>query len=38
MTELRNNEADASRFRLRVVVVGLVVFLAFCLIVARHTP
>jgi len=35
MTELRNNEADASRFRLRVVVVGLVVFLAFCLIVAR---
>ena len=35
MTELRNAEADASRFRTRVVVVGAVVFLAFCLIVAR---
>ena len=35
MNELRNNEADASRFRLRVLVVALVVFLAFCLIVAR---
>ncbi|MBO9679686.1 penicillin-binding protein 2 [Paenacidovorax monticola] len=35
MTELRNSEADASRFRLRVVAVGLVVLLAFGLIVAR---
>ncbi|MFZ3123918.1 MAG: penicillin-binding protein 2 [Acidovorax sp.] len=35
MTELRNVEADALRFRTRVVVVGAVVFLAFCLIVAR---
>ncbi|KAB2899059.1 MAG: penicillin-binding protein 2 [Burkholderiaceae bacterium] len=35
MTELRNSEADASRFRLRVVAVGFVVLLAFGLIVAR---
>ena len=35
MTELRNNEADASRFRMRVLAVGAVVFLAFCLIVGR---
>lgn len=35
MTELRSSEADASRFRLRAVVVGLVVFAAFCLVVAR---
>ncbi|AVS83639.1 penicillin-binding protein 2 [Paracidovorax avenae] len=35
MTELRNTEADLSRFRLRVFVVGLVVLLAMCLIVAR---
>ena len=35
MTELRNVEADASRFRTRVLVIGAVVFLAFCLIVAR---
>ena len=35
MTELRNVEADVSRFKLRVIVVGLVVMLAFCLIVAR---
>ncbi len=35
MTELRNTEADASRFRLRAIVVGAVVFLAFCLLVAR---
>ena len=35
MTEIRNVAADASRLRLRVLVVGLVVFLAFCLIVAR---
>ncbi|MFT4240996.1 MAG: penicillin-binding protein 2 [Acidovorax sp.] len=35
MTELRNSEADASRFRLRVLTIGAVVFLAFGLIVAR---
>ncbi|QIL70646.1 penicillin-binding protein 2 [Diaphorobacter sp. HDW4B] len=35
MTELRNVEADVSRFKLRVIVVGFVVMLAFCLIVAR---
>jgi len=35
MTELRNVEAEARRFRLRVVVLGLVVLLAFGLLVAR---
>src|SRR6478672_11821063 len=35
MTELRNSEADASRFRLRAVVIGLVVLFAFGLVVAR---
>ncbi len=35
MTELRNVEADAWRFRLRVFVLGVVVLLAFLLIVAR---
>ena len=35
MTELRNAEADASRFRLRALVVGLVVLLAFGLLVWR---
>lgn len=35
MTELRNTEADASRFRLRVLAVALVVFFAFCVLVAR---
>ena len=35
MTELRNVEADARRFRLRVFVLGVVVLLAFLLIVAR---
>jgi len=35
MTELRNVDADASRFRTRVLVIGALVFLAFCLIVAR---
>ena len=35
MTELRNSEADASRFRLRVLAVALVVFLAFGLLVTR---
>ncbi|MFT3813245.1 MAG: penicillin-binding protein 2 [Acidovorax sp.] len=35
MTELRNSEADASRFRLRVLAVALVVFAAFGLLVAR---
>ena len=34
-TELRNVEADARRFRLRVFVLGVVVLLAFLLIVAR---
>ncbi|QIL82259.1 penicillin-binding protein 2 [Diaphorobacter sp. HDW4A] len=35
MTELRNVEADVSRFKLRVIVIGFVVMLAFCLIVSR---
>ncbi|MDD2711983.1 MAG: penicillin-binding protein 2 [Simplicispira sp.] len=35
MTELRNVEVDAARFRVRAIVVGLMVFLAFCLVVAR---
>ena len=35
MTELRSSEADASRFRVRALVIGAVVFFAFCLIVAR---
>lgn len=35
MTELRNVEADARRFRVRVIVVGAVVFFAFALLVAR---
>ena len=35
MTELRSSEADASRFRLRAYVVGMVVFFAFGLVVAR---
>ena len=35
MTELRNAELDAQRFRWRVLVVGAVVFIAFCLVVAR---
>ncbi|SFU73635.1 penicillin-binding protein 2 [Paenacidovorax caeni] len=35
MTELRNSERDAWRFRVRVLAMGLVVFLAFALIVAR---
>ncbi|MGP1684296.1 MAG: penicillin-binding protein 2, partial [Giesbergeria sp.] len=35
MTELRNVEADASRFRTRVWIVGAVVLLAFGLLVAR---
>ncbi len=35
MTELRNVEAEARRFRIRVVVLGLVVLLAFGLLVAR---
>jgi len=35
MTELRNVEADLSRFRARVLVAGLVVFLAFSLVAAR---
>lgn len=35
MIELRNVEADLSRFRSRVLVAGLVVFLAFGLVAAR---
>ena len=35
MTELRNSEADASRFRLRAYVIGMVVLFAFGLVVAR---
>ena len=35
MTELRNVEADLSRFRLRLLVAGLVVFVCFSLLVAR---
>jgi penicillin-binding protein 2 len=35
MTELRNSEADASRFKLRALAVGAVVFFAFCLILSR---
>ena len=35
MTELRNIKADLSRFRTRVLVAGLVVFLAFSLVAAR---
>ncbi len=35
MTELRNVELDARRFRLRVLVVAAVVFAAFCLVLAR---
>lgn len=35
MTELRNSEVDAARFRVRALVVGLVVLAAFALIVAR---
>ena len=35
MTELRNVEAEARRFRVRVVVLGLVVLLALGLLVVR---
>ncbi|CAN7225790.1 penicillin-binding protein 2 [Acidovorax sp. LjRoot118] len=35
MTELRNAEADSSRFRARIFTVAFVVFLAFGLLVAR---
>ncbi len=35
MTELRDVEADLSRFRVRVLVVGLLVLLAFSLVAAR---
>ncbi|MES2956252.1 MAG: penicillin-binding protein 2 [Pseudomonadota bacterium] len=35
MTELRDVEADLSRFRARVLVVGLVILLAFSLVAAR---
>ncbi|MDP2064943.1 MAG: penicillin-binding protein 2 [Burkholderiaceae bacterium] len=35
MTELRNVEADLSRFRMRVLVVGIVIVLAFVLLATR---
>ena len=35
MNELRNVEADLSRFRTRALVAGLVVLLAFSLVAAR---
>lgn len=35
MTELRNTEVDASRFRLRAIVIAIIVFFAFGLVVAR---
>ena len=35
MTELRDVEADLSRFRARVLVMGLVIVLAFSLVAAR---
>ncbi|MES2973448.1 MAG: penicillin-binding protein 2 [Pseudomonadota bacterium] len=35
MTELRNVEADLSRFRARILVVSIVVLLAFMLLIAR---
>ncbi len=35
MTELRNVEAELSRFRTRVLVAGLFVLVAFCLLVSR---
>lgn len=35
MTELRTTEVDTSHFRLRAIVIGIVVFLAFGLVVAR---
>src|SRR5512133_216155 len=35
MTELRNVEADLSRFRMRVLVASIVVLVAFVLLVSR---
>ena len=35
MTELRNVEAELARFRLRVLVVGMVVLVCFGLLIAR---
>jgi penicillin-binding protein 2 len=35
MTEVRSSEADVSRFRTRALVIGAVVFFAFCLVAAR---
>ena len=35
MTELRSIEVDTGRFRVRAIVVGIMVFLAFALVVAR---
>ena len=35
MMEIRNTEAELQRFRLRAVVMGGVVLVAFCLLVSR---
>ena len=35
MMEIRNTEVELQRFRMRAVVMGCVVFLAFCLLVWR---
>ncbi|MFN4120722.1 penicillin-binding protein 2 [Acidovorax sp.] len=35
MTELRSSEAEAFRFRMRALIIGAVVFIAFGLVVAR---
>lgn len=35
MTEVRSSEADASRFRVRALIIGAVVLFAFCLVAAR---
>ena len=35
MTELRNIQADLSRFRLRVLIIAIVVVVAFGLVAAR---
>ncbi|MEX8192727.1 penicillin-binding protein 2 [Comamonas guangdongensis] len=35
MMEIRNTEAELQRFRLRTLVMSVVVFLAFCLLVSR---
>ena len=35
MTEVRSSEAEVSRFRVRALVIGVVVLAAFCLVLAR---